>query len=214
MSCFQPTLRDLIEKLTEKNYDESFTQYCFWLGIGSAHGHITSNDQVNGDISRIALPGALKNSELIHPTTHFLVRFIRDIEADQRFYRYTSRLHQERCASGLYRFFESNLSLARSSSYGNTSNAFLTDVNLIAHWANLGCVEEEIIRDRILQSLISHPKLYEHQADALIVLFKLAGATFGAYADPPVVDRCIELLRSNCRDSVKVRLTQVCARLE
>ena len=52
-----------------------------------------------------------------------------------------------------------------------------------------------MIRDHILQSLISHPKLYDHQADALIILLKLAGATFAAYADPSVVDRCFELLK-------------------
>ena len=45
------------------------------------------------------------------------------------------------------------------------------------------------------QSLISQPALWDHQADALIILFKLAGATFEAYADPSVVDRCFELLK-------------------
>ena len=53
---------------------------------------------------------------------------------------------------------------------------------------NLGYVEEAAIRDRILQSLISHPKLYGHQADALTTLFKLMGATFEAYADPSVLN--------------------------
>ena len=33
--------------------------------------------------------------------------------------------------------------------------------------------------------------------DALIILFKLAGATFEAYADPSVVDRCFELLKGH-----------------
>ena len=39
--------------------------------------------------------------------------------------------------------------------------------------------------------------MYDHQADALIILFKLAGATFEAYADPSVVDRCFELLQGH-----------------
>ena len=61
--------------------------------------------------------------------------------------------------------------------------------------ANLGYVEETTIRDHILQSLISHPKLYKFQADALIILFKLAGATFAKYSDPAVVDGCFELFK-------------------
>ena len=71
------------------------------------------------------------------------------------------------------------------------------EANLLAHWANLGYVEEATIRDHILQSLISHPNLYDHQADALIVLFRLAGATFEAYADPSAVDRCFQLLKGH-----------------
>ena len=73
--------------------------------------------------------------------------------------------------------------------------SFFVEANLIAHWVNLGYVEEAAIRNHILQSLISDQKLYDHQADALIVLFKIAGATFEAYVDPSVVDRCFDLLK-------------------
>jgi hypothetical protein len=98
---------------------------------------------------------------------------------------------------------------------------FYADTNRIAHWANIGYVEEAAIRNHILQSLISHPKLYEHQAGALIILFTLAGATFGAHADPSVVDRCFELLKDYSYDPARdiydpareelVHLKQVCA---
>jgi len=95
-------------------------------------------------------------------------------------------------------------------------DSFCADTNLIAHWANLGYVEEHSIRNHILQSLISHPTLYDHQADALVILFKLAGTTFGAYTDPSVVDRCFELLKdysklngTNDRDSAERKLIQV-----
>jgi len=71
------------------------------------------------------------------------------------------------------------------------------DANLIAHWANLGYVEEAAIRNRILQSLIFHPRPCDHQAHTLILLFKLAGSTFRAHADPSVVDRCLEILDSH-----------------
>ena len=46
---------------------------------------------------------------------------------------------------------------------GNIAKYFYADTNLIAHWANLGYVEEPAIRNHILQSLISHPKLYDHR---------------------------------------------------
>ena len=87
---------------------------------------------------------------------------------------------------------------------------FCEDTNLVAHWTNLGLVGEAAIRNHILQSLISHPMLYNHQADALIVLFKLAGAAFEAYAGPSVVDRCLELLNGRySHDSVKGGLIRV-----
>ena len=73
-------------------------------------------------------------------------------------------------------------------------------------------MEEPAIRNHILQSLIdiSHPKLYDHQADALVILFKLAGATFEAYADPSAVDRCFKLLKdSYSRGTVRGKLIQV-----
>ena len=38
--------------------------------------------------------------------------------------------------------------------------------------------------------------MYEHHVNALTILFKIAGATFGAYVDPAVVDRCFELLKN------------------
>jgi len=75
---------------------------------------------------------------------------------------------------------------------------------------NLGYVEETAIRDHILQSLISHPKLYKVQVDALIILFKLAGATFAKYSDLAVVDRCFELLKVHYeRDSARGDLVRV-----
>jgi len=93
------------------------------------------------------------------------------------------------------------------------------DVNLIAHCANLGYIEENTIRSHILQSLISHHKLHDHQANALAALFKIAGATFGAYADPAVIDRCFELLKKHqYRDGVtgsailRVSAVSVCKR--
>ena len=77
---------------------------------------------------------------------------------------------------------------------------FYTYANFVAHLVNLGHVEEPVVRGHILQSLTSHRKLYTHQADGLIILFKLAGATFQKYADPSVVDRCFEFLEGHFRN--------------
>lgn len=167
---------------------------------------------MNDDLWRIARPDVLKDSALIHPTARLLVRFIRDMEADPKISRHALGLHRRRCTLALSHFFEMNLSLVRSWNSSGKPTSFLTDVNLIAHWANLGYVEEEVIRDQILQSLISRPILHEHQADALIILFNLAGATFEVYAEPSVVGRCFELLkghRNRSRNSVKRELIQV-----
>ena len=78
---------------------------------------------------------------------------------------------------------------------------FCTDANFLAHFVNMGYVKEAVICDHILQSLISHPEgLASHQADALVILFKLGGATFEKYVDPSVVDRCFELLKYRYAD--------------
>ena len=75
--------------------------------------------------------------------------------------------------------------------YNDATANFCADANLIAHWANLGYVEEAAIRNYILQSLITRSSLDFHQAFALIILSRLAGTTFEAYLDPSVVDRCL-----------------------
>jgi len=195
MPSIQQTLRCLVDRLSEKNYDRSSAQYRFLLDVGITHGRVDRNDVCN-DIGRIAQPGRFKDS-LNNPTTQLLIRFIEDIEADQKTSRHALKLHERLSTSALDDFFSQNLNIM-----GNfdpmtwaTWATFLTNANLIARWANLGYIEEETIRNRILQSLINHPEPLANQADALIILFSVAGATFGAYADPSTVDRCFELLR-------------------
>ena len=203
----QRTLCDIAEKLSEENYDESFAQYRFWLDIGITRGRLTVQDQVDGDMWKIIWSGFSK--ELVKPAVRLFVRFIGDVEAARAASGNASSLHMRYCASRLDRFFDENLDLTRS--WNETrATSFLTDVNLIAHWINLGYVEEAMIHNYILQSLTSHLKLHDHQADALIILLKLAGVTFEAYADTLVVDRCFELLKGHYRrDSVKGKLVEV-----
>ncbi|KAF9646058.1 hypothetical protein BDM02DRAFT_3189181 [Thelephora ganbajun] len=210
MSDFREILCDLVKNLSEGNYDKSFAQYRFWLDIGTAHGHINGQDQVRNDIGRILQSELLgpDSRELIHPTAHLFFRFVGDVKADEIMSGHVSGLEQS-CAGTVNWLFGANLSLVNFGNMQGKSTRFLTEMNLFACWANLGYVEEVVIRNRILQSLISHPKLYDHQADALIILFKLAGATFGAYTDPSVVDRCFELLKNHySRDSNRGRLVQ------
>ena len=49
---------------------------------------------------------------------------------------------------------------------------------------------------------MSHRKLYTHQADGLLILFKLAGATFEKYGDPSNVDHCFELLGGHYKNNI------------
>lgn len=207
------TLSNLIQALSEENYDETIAQYRSWFNIGSDHTHITVQIQVDHAIERLAWHHSLGG--LIYPTAHLLIRFIGDIEADQKVSTYTPGLHMQFCTSALRRFFSNNLYLIMSWKMRGDLTSFLIDVNLIARWANLGYVEEEFIRYHILQSLTSQPIPYDHQADALIILFKLAGATFGAYTEPSVIDRCFELLKRHYGHNwVKTELLQVCVYLK
>ena len=155
------------------------------------------------------------NGKLIRSTAHLILRFARDAELDYPLAPHSSGLQNCLCARVLREFFSGNLRATRSEQTVN----FYADANLITSWANLGRVGGTAIRNHILHSLISNPKLYDHQGDAIIILFELAGPTLEAYADPSVVDRCFKLLKghyghypeggfdpySNKRGVVKVR---------
>ena len=150
--------------------------------------------------------------EPIHTTAHLIVRFAGDAESDRILAPHNARLQGRLCTRVLQEFFSTNLGYVQGVETGSWGSVpyFHTNTNLIAHWANLGFVGEAAIHNHILQSLISHPKLYYHQANALIILFKLAGATFEAYADHSVVDCCFDLLKDqySC-DPIRRKLVQV-----
>jgi len=191
--------------LSDQNYEQSFAFYRFWFDMGRTIYQIPS-DQVFNDIWNNRTTNSMivhEKGQLIHSTGHLTLRFASDAESDRILAAPNdSGLRGRLCTKCLQEFVSYNLTLVEQT-VGNQApgqgakNLFYADANFIAHWANLGYVEEATIRNHILQSLISHPKLYDHQADALIILFKLAGATFGAYADPSVVDRCFELLKGH-----------------
>ena len=219
-------LRDLICNLSEENYDETFAKYRLWLDIGITHGYLNDKDQVANDIGRILQSNLLRpdNGELIHPAIHLYLRFVRDIEADPTMSAQVPKLARSFEAAVDRRFGE-NLSIADLDDMVEREQhqcggdvyllaqervAFAEQINFVACWANLGYVKKVVIRDHILQSLTSLPKLYDHQADAIIILFKIAGATFGTIADHSVVDRCLELLKNHSSNNTsRSRLVQV-----
>jgi len=204
----------VVRQLSDKNYAQSLARYRFWFSIFQTY-HQPPPDQVFDSIWKNRVGSITPASgQIIHSTIYLILRFATDAESDHILAPHSSGLRSHLCASSLREFFSNGLAAARyrKNSYGDggPTREFCADVNLIAHWANLGYVEEAAIRDHILQSLISLPELYDHQADAIIVLFKLAGATFGAYADPSVVDRCFELLKHHYDNfPVKMWLVQV-----
>ena len=194
-------LDSVVAKLSDENYAQSLAFYRLWHDIGQTYNQIPSNwTFANAIWNNRGLSSNInpQDGKLIHPGVHLILRFIGDLESDQVLASHTSGLQSRLCSASLRGFFNGNMGAAATrESHPNSSidNNFFADVNLIAHWANLGYVEEAAIRDHILQSLISDKKLYDHQADALVILFKIAGATFEAYADPSVVDRCFDLLK-------------------
>ena len=227
MEYIKKDLASAVEGLSDKNYEQSLDFYRLWFDIGRAHVNIqptqTLDDIWGGRGSSAVNP---RGGQLFHPTAHLILRFTGDLESDPVLGPLSDGLQSRLCARLLESFF-GQVMMGAYQRRGNTKispytstwcdaeiyeteRCVATDSNLIALWANLGYVEETVIRNRILQSLISFPKLYDHQADSMIILFKIAGATFEAYADPSVVDRCFELLKNHYSpDSVKGRLVQV-----
>ena len=221
MSAIERWLGSILGKLSDQNYERSLASYRFWFEIGHTHSNIRS-DRILDDIwankgSRAVSP---KDGKLFHPTAHLIPRFVNDAEADCILGPHSPGLRRRFIARILQSFFENNVSgaLERDKEERWQSLSTLESIdsqgalysNLVAWWTNSGHVEQATIRDRILQSLISDPNLYDHQADALIILFKMAGATFEAYVEPSVVDRCIELLGKHYSpNTIKHNLAQV-----
>ena len=154
--------------------------------VGPFVGHTRTNAH--------SYPGSMQgfSGKLIHDDVPLLLRFISDVELDPAFSAYATGLHDRLCRESLERFFPSSLGPG-AQSYQFCE--FYTKVNLIAHWVNLGHVQLEDVRDRILQSLTLQPTVHPHQLNSLMILLKISGATFAAYVDPSVMDRCCDLLK-------------------
>ena len=154
--------------------------------------------------------------QLIHSNVHLLLQFITDAEIDPILSTYAVGLHNRLCRESLKLFFRQTLDYIPGEWEEPTSEQlceFYTRVNLIAHWVNLGYVKLEDVRDRILQFLAFQPTVHVHQLNSLMILLKISGATFAAYVDPSVMDRCRDLLQpSNLSDKfVLTELAEVSA---
>ena len=214
MGLIENRLESLVGKLSDQNYEQSLALYCLLFDIGLTYCQSPS-DQISDDIWNIFNRGSgavsYKDGKLIHPTAHLAIRFASDVESDSTLAPQIAGLQSRLCASNLQSFFQFNAGCGISP-HDSWVNASISHANLVAACANLGYVEESTIRNHILQLLISEPlpKLQDYNADAIIVLFKIAGATFEAYADPSVVNRCFELLKNHYSfNTVKGRLVQV-----
>jgi len=211
-------LVNLLSGLSEENYDSKFSAYRFWIELGAAHGGV-SNHQLYSDILSSTRPDLIttpfreykKNlwnspqeysikGQLIHSDVHLLLRFITDAELDPALSTYAVGLHARLCRESLEQFFKQSLDYILRE---KPTREFYTRVNLIAHWVNLGYVPLEDVRDHILQSLALQFTPRSYQLNSLMILLKISGATFAAYVDPSVMNRCCDLLKpSNLNDEM------------
>ena len=212
-------LMKMLYNISPGNYDSTFSAYRFWIKLRAARGGV-SNHQLYNDIlgsattihNWITTPQWDYNTriqynsmeqweprgQLIHSNAHLLPRFITDAELDPVLSTYAIGLRDRLCGESLEQLFRQSLDYIPGEWKGPTSEQlceFYTRVNLIAHWVNLGYVELEDIRDHILQSLAFQPIVYPHQLNSLMILLKISGATFAAYVDSSVMDRCCDLLK-------------------
>ena len=194
MENIRSALNSVFKNLSDQRYEQSFAYFRFWFGIGQTYSQIPP-DLIFDTIYGNRTTGHSHNNS-IYPTAHLVLRFVSDAESDPILAPHSTGLRSRFCTRVLQEFFDSDLRTLYGY-YGRPYDSYYMDVNIVAHCANLGYLEEDTIRSHILQSLISHHKLHDHQADALIILFKIAGATFGAYVDPAVVDRCFVLLKNH-----------------
>jgi len=191
MKNIQTVLDKTIAGLSDQNYEQSFAFLRLWFEIAHTYSTIPPNAILHALQTYYRTRSFPDN--LIDSAAHLVLRFAGDAESDHILAPHSTGLRSRLCTDALRVVFDTDLAVMYNQ-YSWTSSYF-TDVNIIAHCVNLGWVEEAVIRNYILQSLISHPTLSGHQVYAFVILFKTAGATFETYADPTAIDRCFEILK-------------------
>jgi len=191
MIRIQSALDKTIAGLSDQNYEKSFAFLRLWFEIAHTHSTIPP-DAILHALQTYYRARSLPDN-LIDSAAHLILRFASDAELDHILAPHSTELRSRLCAEALRVFFDTDLATVYSGF--SCTNSYYADANIIAHCVNLGWVEEAVIRNHILQSLISHPTLYNRQVYTLVILFRTAGATFAAYTDPAVIDRCFEILK-------------------
>ena len=216
MSNIQEVLGSVIKTLSEENYDKSFAQYRFLFEIARTYSEIPSDlifDSVWNQIRNRQLPSH-NNQYISYLTSPLILRFANDADSDSILASHSAGLRSRLCTSILREFFDDGLRVLYRGQ--KVIGGYLLPANLIAHGANLGYVEETAIRTHILQFLTdtSHPTQHPYRELALCVLFKIAGATFEAYTDSSVVNRCFEHLKGydcgNYAAFKQIKVSELC----
>ena len=151
------TLGFMVGKLSDQNYTQSLDFCRFWFDTGRTYIQIPSDQMFDAIWNNRAVGSSidLDHGQLIRSTAHLILRFASDAESDHILAPYSSGLQHRLCTRSLRDFSRDNLMAARYGSGTAGYFDFYAGTNLIAHWANLGCVDMVAIRDHILQSLIS-----------------------------------------------------------
>ena len=169
MGSIQEAYGLLVCDISKENYDQSFTCYRLWSEIAQTYSQNHPDgvfDSICDNRASSAIDPA--SGKLIHPTAHLIVRFASDAESDPILSPQSVGLQSRLCARTLRDFFEKNMVNVRCAArkcWDDFAYDFLSHANFIAHWVNLGYVEEVAIRNHILQSLISHPTPRYHQVN-------------------------------------------------
>lgn len=196
MHNLKKALGTVIRNLSNDNYQQSLARCRGLLEFRRTCSEMPS-DLIFLAIWENIHAASRSSNTYIYPAAPLILRFASEAEFDPVFAPYTGvGLRTRLCARIMEDFLDEDLGALFNSLC--PGGRFYMDVNLIAHCANLGYIEEAVIRDHILQHLSTpYPRLPGHRALALHILFKIAGATFEVYADPSVFSRCFELLRDH-----------------
>jgi hypothetical protein len=124
------------------------------MEIGTTHGWIPDN-QLYNDVLASMRPDLVNTSsgQLIRSTSCLLLRFVTDVGLDPVLSAYTFGTHERHCHRSLKNFFADNVDFIPRITFHETDlQKFYTNVNLLAHWVNLGYLNVEDVQNSILQS--------------------------------------------------------------
>jgi len=189
MRNIREALGAVLKSLSDKNYQQSLARCRLWVELGQTYSGLTPSDLIFDAIWENKKAYRSFGAR-IYPAAPLILRFVDEAESDPVLAPYSAGLRSRLCAMIMQEFIEDDLGFVYGGSF---KDHFYMDVNLIAHCVNHGYIEEAAIRNHILQPLISHQKFLVYHAHALAILFKIAGATFEAYADSSAVNRCFKL---------------------